>query len=174
MAARCLSASGDVETAETEEVALSETPPEKELGDSISPAALLDSLAALIKKHHETPITIEVWDGRTEEQLLREVRWGFPHPKTELSPQTDAERLPLRDIWETWYRERPAEQRLRVEREPIVRNLFLADGEAVAQDRLRFGALLLLEQDPTQVRRGPDRVRMLRAEPGLHPLQCFL
>lgn len=74
----------------------------------MTPAALacLEALDELIHEHRETPIQIETWQGAKEE-LLGNVSHGFPHPDQTKSGEEDAGRLPLREVWEKWWADRP-------------------------------------------------------------------
>jgi HEAT repeat protein len=67
----------------------------------------LKDLDTLIHHQRTTPITFERWDGTEHEELLGNLKWGFPMPKPELTPAEDRLRLPLREVWEKWHQERP-------------------------------------------------------------------
>ncbi len=75
----------------------------------LTPAALacLRSLSSLVHEHRETRITIETYDGGNREELLGNVRWGFPDPKPPTPVADDAARLPMRETWESWWTSRP-------------------------------------------------------------------
>jgi hypothetical protein len=74
----------------------------------ITPAAVrcLHSLDELIHKHRETTIRVERFDG-VQEELLGAARWGFPRPNYDKPVAGQETRLPLNDIWEQWWNERP-------------------------------------------------------------------
>jgi HEAT repeat protein len=72
--------------------------------------ALLKSLDDLVEKHRTEPVELTVWEtSRTE--LLGNVHHGFPNPDPAQPPEKDLERLPLRELWETWWKTRPADLR---------------------------------------------------------------
>lgn len=75
----------------------------------VTPAAIacLKALDDLVHEHRTAPITVEMWDGSQHEELLGNVKWGFPNPKPDITLEEDAQRLPLREVWETWLQERP-------------------------------------------------------------------
>ncbi|MBS0203266.1 MAG: DUF4132 domain-containing protein [Planctomycetes bacterium] len=77
----------------------------------ISEGALrnLKSLDDLIHKHRETPIIL---DRKTNQQeLLGTVRWGFPSYNSRRSPEKEAAKLPMREVWEAWNKSRPKSDR---------------------------------------------------------------
>lgn len=77
----------------------------------ITPAALacLRSLSALVHEHREETVSLELYyDGKPREELLGNVQWGLPGPEAKRPAEEDAARLPLREVWETWWRSRPA------------------------------------------------------------------
>lgn len=80
-----------------------------------SPAAteLIRSLDALVHRNRETSVRIPGWNEDDPEQgaweeLLGNLNWGFPAPNAGQPLEKDLHRLPLRDLWETWWAERPA------------------------------------------------------------------
>lgn len=79
----------------------------------VTPAAIacLSGLDALVQRHRTIPITVEMWEGAQREELLGNVRWGIPRPRPDVPPQEDAVRLPLREVWEEWWAERPRSMR---------------------------------------------------------------
>ncbi len=87
-------------------------PPTKKKVTFITPAAVacLESLDELVKKHAETLITIPTEEG-PQEQLLGAVGWEFPSTDMKLSAEDDLKRLPLREVWEKWWQERPKKLR---------------------------------------------------------------
>jgi hypothetical protein len=74
----------------------------------VTPAALacLKSLDELVDAHRETPVMLQSWDGSQREELLGNMRWGFPPPKAGATREEALEALPLRELWETWWRDR--------------------------------------------------------------------
>jgi hypothetical protein len=72
--------------------------------------ACLTALDDLVHAHRETPITLQTWQGPREE-LLGNVESGFPGPLQRMGRAQDAAPLPLRELWERWWRDRPAEAR---------------------------------------------------------------
>jgi hypothetical protein len=87
-------------------------PPRKRDRAFLTPAALvcLKTLDDLIHEHRETSITVETYEGPKPE-LLGNLSWTFPSPKLEVSPQEDAARLPLREVWEDWLAQLPRKLR---------------------------------------------------------------
>ncbi|HLK56092.1 MAG TPA: DUF5724 domain-containing protein, partial [Chthonomonadaceae bacterium] len=72
--------------------------------------ACLKSLNKLLDKHKETEIHVTVW-GEERDQLLGDLHYGFPEPEASTPLEADLPRLPLREIWETWWHERKPELR---------------------------------------------------------------
>lgn len=70
--------------------------------------ALLKSLDDLVHKHRETSIRFKTYSGPKDE-LLGNIRWGFPTP--EFHKKKQKVELPLREVWEEWYANRGAELR---------------------------------------------------------------
>jgi hypothetical protein len=67
----------------------------------------LESLLALIHAVRERPVTLELPNGPSE-MLFGDILYGFPQPQAGKPLAEDMARLPLREVWETWERERPA------------------------------------------------------------------
>jgi hypothetical protein len=90
------------------------TPPRKQKTSKplVTPAvnALCQSLDQLIHAQRETPITIKTYVGQKEE-LLGNAQWGFSRPDPNTPIEKDRENFPLREVWETWWQNRPAAQR---------------------------------------------------------------
>lgn len=90
------------------------TPPRKQNPSQplVTPAAnaLCQSLDELIHAHRETPITIQTYAGR-KEALFGNFQWGFTRPDPNTPIEKDRENFPLREVWETWWQNRPAAQR---------------------------------------------------------------
>jgi HEAT repeat protein len=85
------------------------TPPKARKVAFVTPAALacLSALDDLIYQHRETTIAVKTWQG-VEETLLGNVTgWQFPGPERDKPIETDIARLPLREVWEEWYQQRP-------------------------------------------------------------------
>ncbi len=75
-----------------------------------TPAAVecLKSLYDLIHSKREETIRVERHSG-VEEMLLGNLRWGFAHPDRKKSPDTQESKLPLAEIWKSWYSGRAAQ-----------------------------------------------------------------
>jgi hypothetical protein len=88
------------------------TPPCDRKVPFITPAAVacLKALDDLVHEHRETTIRCESYGGANEE-LLGNVRWGFPSPDYRKPRERQTEKLPLAEVWTTWYAERPASLR---------------------------------------------------------------
>jgi hypothetical protein len=73
----------------------------------ISPAAMacLQSLDELIHTYRETPI---LWSEDAQPEPLGNLHYAFPHPDSRQPVGEDVARLPLREVWEAWWAERPA------------------------------------------------------------------
>jgi hypothetical protein len=78
----------------------------------VTPAAIecLRALDKLVHKHSTETIRVERYHETTDE-LLANVTWGLPEPERGVPAEEDAARLPLREVWEEWYRTRPSEMR---------------------------------------------------------------
>jgi hypothetical protein len=68
--------------------------------------ACIEDLDRLIHEHRETTITYKRWDGEKQE-LLGNIKYGFPWPSWRKPPEKGRETLPLADVWEAWYTARP-------------------------------------------------------------------
>lgn len=76
-------------------------------------------LDAIVERHAETPVTFEGWDGSPHTELLGNMRYGFPEPvprgrgawRQRQPASPGAERLPLRETWETWWLEHGSDTR---------------------------------------------------------------
>jgi len=75
----------------------------------ITPAAeaLIRALDEWIHQHRSQPLLLQS-EGRTEQTLLGDSDWRFPRPNPHLPRDEDLARAPLREQWETWWRNRPA------------------------------------------------------------------
>jgi len=73
-------------------------------------AKLLVDLDRLVHQHREEPVVLPDYDdGR--EQLLGNVRWGFPTPDVSAPVEPQLDQLPLRETWLKWERNRPKKLR---------------------------------------------------------------
>ena len=78
--------------------------------ESDAAEACAQALDELVHQHRETEITLDTWNGAKEEKLLGDIQWGFPLPPAPGAAE-GAERLPLREVWQTWWETRPKSQR---------------------------------------------------------------
>jgi hypothetical protein len=74
-----------------------------------TPARLncLLALDELVHKHRQTPVQIIDDQGGQEEELLGNLTWRFPRINAAHSPAENLARLPLADVWENWWQNRP-------------------------------------------------------------------
>lgn len=77
----------------------------------ITPAAIacLRELDELVHQHRETPIVTNPQSNET--QLLGTITWGFPHPDISKKSESEAKRLPLREVWDEWFEKRSKKTR---------------------------------------------------------------
>ncbi len=77
----------------------------------VTPAALecLKSLDALIDSHAQTPVKFKNWADEEQEAPLSNARFNAPDLSKALDEATQP--LPLREVWEDWYANRPKNQR---------------------------------------------------------------
>ncbi|WP_010581728.1 DUF5724 domain-containing protein [Schlesneria paludicola] len=68
---------------------------------------ILKSLDQLVHAHRETPIRYKRWDRVEAEEVLG-ATYGLPQPNLSEPIDTQREALPLVEVWETWYRDRPS------------------------------------------------------------------
>jgi hypothetical protein len=87
-------------------------PPRDRKVPFITPAAVacLKSLDDVVHEHRETTIRYESYGGPKDE-LLGNMQWGFPGPDYNKPRERQTEKLPLAEVWTTWYAERPASLR---------------------------------------------------------------
>jgi hypothetical protein len=88
-------------------------PPQARKAALCTPATLacLKALDQLITDNSRTSLTVKTYDG-PEEVLLGSVdAWDFPDPHSHRPLEEDRERLPLHELWEKWYADRPKGQR---------------------------------------------------------------
>ena len=82
---------------------------EKTLLESDAAEACAQALDGLIHQHRETEVTLEYWNGHKDQKLLGSIQYGFPTPPS--ATGEGAARLPLHEIWQTWWNTRPKNQR---------------------------------------------------------------
>ena len=77
----------------------------------VTPAAIecLKSLDALIDQHAQTPVKFRNWADEEQEAPLINARFHAPDLSKPLDEATQP--LPLREVWEAWYANRPKNQR---------------------------------------------------------------
>jgi HEAT repeat protein len=120
--------------------------------------AILRSLDALVHEHRDRPITVEMYDGPREE-LLGNLNWGFPDPDHEQEIEKDVLRLPLRDIWESWWEQRPAQLRDRDGLELLRASVLHGVREESVSEWRRHGAKLKEATDTLVGNFKPKRLR---------------
>jgi HEAT repeat protein len=87
------------------------TPPKKHKVQCVTPAVpkLLKSLDDLVHEHRQVKVRYRPWSGSDEEEsLLGEITYGFPTPSYDKPVKEQLALLPLHDVWEEWFRKRPA------------------------------------------------------------------
>lgn len=91
------------------------TPPKNRKVKFVTPAAvaLLKSLDTFIHEHRDKTFTDNRNKDRPEEKVLGSVtyRWAFPGPDNDLTAEQDRANLPLLELWEEWWANRPANTR---------------------------------------------------------------
>ncbi len=87
------------------------TPPQDRgtLLESDAAEACAQALDEIIHQHRETEVTLEYRNGLKEVKLLGSIQWGFPEPPS--TPGENAARLPLPELWQEWWDNRPESQR---------------------------------------------------------------
>ncbi|NLX20053.1 MAG: DUF4132 domain-containing protein [Phycisphaerae bacterium] len=70
-------------------------------------AHCLCTLDALVHENGEAPITLEDGAGNTRTELLGSMRWGFPKVPVDVPVADAVQRLPLYEVWERWWTNRP-------------------------------------------------------------------
>ncbi len=91
------------------------TPPKKCKVAAVTPAVVkcLVALDDLIHEHREVSLTLTRWDGT----LFEGPCWGaiaecwFSGPDWQKTPDENRKQLPLAEIWEKWWLNRPSGQR---------------------------------------------------------------
>src|SRR5262249_41980997 len=71
-------------------------------------AAIRQSLDALIAEHRDDPVTFETPHGPRELLLGEMGNWSY---RLVLTAKSDGATMPLQELWERWWTERPAELR---------------------------------------------------------------
>ncbi len=76
-------------------------------------AAFLKSLDAFIHEHQDRTFTDARNKVKPEEKVLGSIRWSweFPSPNAKRTADEDRAHLPLLELWEGWWRTRPAAAR---------------------------------------------------------------
>lgn len=84
--------------------------PKKRKAPAVTAATpkLIQSLDELIHAHRKDKVRHKTLRGQEEEELLGEIVYGFPSPNVEKPIEQQLDALPLRSVWEDWYRNRPA------------------------------------------------------------------
>ncbi len=141
-------------------------------------SALLKSLDALIEKHSETVVKIEDEDN-TKEELLGNLDWDFPSIGYGVSAQEDRKRLPLLDLWETWWEQRPDTLRDKDGLELARARIWLSVDESDAQEartlRRKSAEMktavdtLIGDWKPPQLKHEPIVLRLIDWLLKLHP-----
>jgi HEAT repeat protein len=74
--------------------------------------ALIKALDTFVHEQRETPVTVSNYAG-SEEQLLGNLQWGFWQPFVwkQGSHVPNENEIPLRELWESWWNNRPANLR---------------------------------------------------------------
>jgi hypothetical protein len=72
--------------------------------------ACLMALDELVHEHRQTPIQYSSWEG-LQEGLLGDIGWYLPKVNFNLSREENLALMPLGDIWENWWQNRPAQLR---------------------------------------------------------------
>jgi hypothetical protein len=88
-------------------------PPKPRKVTFLTPATLacLAALDDILARNQETTVTIQSHEGPSEELLANVESYEFPSPQPGKSAEEDAKRLPLREVWEEWFANRPKKQR---------------------------------------------------------------
>ena len=79
----------------------------------ITPAAvkIIEALDKLVHEHRETSVRYKNYSGEETEEPLGAIGWQFPSPDHDKESAEDAARLPLREVWEAFWADRPKELR---------------------------------------------------------------
>lgn len=70
--------------------------------------ALIRALDEWIYEHRFMPVILPIWKS---EELLGNVGWKFPWPNPSIAREKDLAHMPLREWWEAWWQNRPADLR---------------------------------------------------------------
>lgn len=118
-------------------------PPRKLEVKVVTPAAVacLLSLDDLIHEHRETPVPVTGHLGTKHgEQLLGNLKWGLCQINPLKPIESEAERLPMRDLWESWWKDRGEDQRdpdgLELSRAAIAYSIGAAEHRSESKDPL--------------------------------------
>ncbi len=68
--------------------------------------ACLKELDDLVQKHAESPIQFRDYAGTLHDELLGNIRWGFPSPEWNKPRDKQLAKLPLADVWTQWFAKR--------------------------------------------------------------------
>jgi hypothetical protein len=90
-------------------------PPKNRKVKLVTPAsiAFLKSLDAFIHEHRDKTYIDKTRKDKPEEKVLGSIRWAWEFPGTniKLSAAKDRENLPLLELWQEWWQNRPASTR---------------------------------------------------------------
>jgi hypothetical protein len=138
----------------------------------ITPTAddVLQSLDALIHAHRDQEVHVETY-GPPREELLGNLNWGFPNPDPEREPGEDGTRFPLREVWESWWKNRPRQLRDRDGMELLRASALLDLREAELGEWRRFSPKL---RQATDALAGTTKPKRLRYEGVLRSLLAWL
>ncbi len=112
--------------------------PPRNLGVQVSSpaaAALLKQLDAFVYDHRDKTFTKKDFGGRVEETVIGSIqyRWSFPHVERGQTPEQNLERLPLKELWDGWFENRPDSTRdadgFELVRAALMRTFNARDGE---------------------------------------------
>lgn len=73
---------------------------------SASTQPILQALDDLLEQHRTTPVALHYHD-RVEEELLGNA-WWLPSPMDQHSREENLQKLPLAEVWQTWWEDRPS------------------------------------------------------------------
>jgi HEAT repeat protein len=87
-------------------------PPSKRKVEAVTAATVkcIQALDDLIHQHRETSVKLTHWNGTPYEALLGSLDYGFPGPDWNKTPEENRQDLPLAEVWETWWLNRPRAQ----------------------------------------------------------------
>jgi len=102
--------------------------------------ALLTQLDALVYEHRDKTFTTKSYLGRDTETVIGSIQyhWEFPRPHNDRTRPENLENLPLKDLWLTWFENRPDSTReaggLELVRAALMRTYDARDGDANRED----------------------------------------